>query len=155
MISRSSSLMSSANVGRGALSRNTKVLMSQECQVLTMASLIQYGGRLVQAGDPELIGPYRVVRRRGSGAAGIPHGGLRHLELHRAHLIDLTELDRPFVTGDLVARTTGTGTPDQVRARLRDIAAEGARGVLYGPMGDDIPRELRAFAEAATQVRSA
>jgi len=33
MISRSSSLMSSANVGRGALSRNTKVLISQECQV--------------------------------------------------------------------------------------------------------------------------
>lgn len=27
----------------------------------------------------------------------------RHLELHRAHLLDLTELDRPFVTGELVA----------------------------------------------------
>ena len=79
----------------------------------------------------------------------------RHLELHRAHLIDLTELDRPFVTGELIARTTGSGTPDQVRARLSDIAAEGARGVLYGPMGDDIPRELRAFAEAATVARSA
>ena len=79
----------------------------------------------------------------------------RHLELHRAHLIDLTELDRPFVTGELIARTTGSGTPGQVRARLSDIAARGARGVLYGPMGDDIPRELRAFAEAATTPRSA
>ena len=55
----------------------------------------------------------------------------------------------------LVSRTTGSGTPDQVRARLSDIAAEGVRGVLYGPMGDDIPRELRAFAEAAALARSA
>jgi 5,10-methylenetetrahydromethanopterin reductase len=78
----------------------------------------------------------------------------RHLELHRAHLIDLTELDRPHVTGELIARTTGSGTAGQVRARLSDIAAEGARGVLYGPMGDDIPRELRAFADAATAGRS-
>ncbi len=78
----------------------------------------------------------------------------RHLELHRAHLIDLTELDRPFVTGELVARTTGSGSPDQVRARLSGLAAEGTRGVLYGPMGDDIPGELRAFAEAATITRS-
>ena len=78
----------------------------------------------------------------------------RHLELHRAHLIDLTDLDRPFVTGPLIARTTSTGTPDQVRARLSDIAAEGARGVLYGPMGDDIPGELRAFADAAAPLRS-
>lgn len=79
----------------------------------------------------------------------------RHLELHRAHLIDLTGLDRPFVTGELITRTTGSGTPDQVRARLSDIAAEGVRGVLYGPMGDDTPRELRAFAEAAAPARSA
>ncbi len=41
----------------------------------------------------------------------------RHLELHRAHLLDLTDLD--------------------------------------GPMGDDIPRELRAFADAVAQPRSA
>jgi 5,10-methylenetetrahydromethanopterin reductase len=78
----------------------------------------------------------------------------RHLELHRAHLIDLTEWDRPFVTGELIARTTWTGTADEVRERLAGLAAEGTRGVLYGPMGDDIPGELRAFAEAATTARS-
>lgn len=79
----------------------------------------------------------------------------RHLELHRAHLLDLTDLDRPFVTGELIARTTSTGTPEQVRGWVSDIAGEGARGVLYGPMGDDIPRELRAFADAVAQPRSA
>lgn len=75
----------------------------------------------------------------------------RHLDTHRAHLIDLTELDRPHVTGELVARTTGTGTADHVRAMVSDIASEGARGVLYGPMGDDIPRELRAFSDAVSR----
>jgi hypothetical protein len=34
-----------------------------------------------------------------------------------------------------------------VRARL---AGAGTAGVLYGPMGPDIPRELAAFAAAAT-----
>jgi 5,10-methylenetetrahydromethanopterin reductase len=79
----------------------------------------------------------------------------RHLELHRAHLTDLTDLDRPFVSGDLIARTTGTGDAGQVRERLARLAATGARGVLYGPMGEDIPRELEAFAAAAVGVRSA
>jgi 5,10-methylenetetrahydromethanopterin reductase len=74
----------------------------------------------------------------------------RHLELHREHLIDVTELDRPFVTGELIARTTGSGTAEQVRNQLAGIAASGVRGVLYGPTGDDIPRELEAFAAAAT-----
>jgi 5,10-methylenetetrahydromethanopterin reductase len=87
----------------------------------------------------------------GKALAGVDENR-RHLEVHQAHLIDLTELDRPHVTGDLIARTTATGPPGQVRARLADIAAEGARGVLYGPMGDDVARELRAFAEAAATV---
>jgi len=79
----------------------------------------------------------------------------RHLELHREHLIDVTELDRPFVTGELIARTTGSGTAERVRDQLAGLAASGVRGVLYGPMGDDIPRELEAFAAAATTARSA
>ncbi len=78
----------------------------------------------------------------------------RHLEVHRGHLIELTDLERPLITGDLIRRTTGTGTPDEVRALLAEIRATGVRGVLYGPMGDDIPGELEAFAEAATTIRS-
>ena len=49
MISRSSSLMSSANVGRGALSRNTKVLMSPECHFLTTAGRHDGSSRKVRA----------------------------------------------------------------------------------------------------------
>ena len=98
----------------------------------------------VAGGAPEAIAFGRAL-------AGIDERR-RHLETHQAHLLDLTRLDRPHITGDLVARTTASGTGDEVRARLADIRAEGARGVLYGPMGDDIPRELRAFAEAYGRV---
>jgi len=73
----------------------------------------------------------------------------RHLEIHRGHLIELTEWERPVISPGLIARTTGTGTAEEVRGQLDEIAASGAQGVLYGPMGPDIPRELVAFAAAA------
>jgi 5,10-methylenetetrahydromethanopterin reductase len=79
--------------------------------------------------------------------------GRRHLELHRGHLLSVMPLERPFVTGSLVTRATGTGSAEDVGRRLKEISASGARGVLYGPMGADIGRELRVFArvfEAAT-----
>ena len=78
----------------------------------------------------------------------------RHLEVHRGHLIELTGLERPFVTPSLIARTTGTGTPAEVGAWVAEIAASGAEGVLYGPMGPDIPRELASFADAARATGS-
>jgi 5,10-methylenetetrahydromethanopterin reductase len=74
----------------------------------------------------------------------------RHLEVHRGHLIELTEQERPVITPELIARTTGTGPAAGVRARLDGLAGAGTAGVLYGPMGPDIPRELAAFAAAAT-----
>lgn len=73
----------------------------------------------------------------------------RHLETHRGHLIEVTDLERPLVTPALIERATGTGTRDEVRAALGRLEARGVQGVLYGPMGPDIPRELAAFAEAA------
>jgi 5,10-methylenetetrahydromethanopterin reductase len=75
--------------------------------------------------------------------------GVRHLEVHRGHLLHLTERERPLITPSLIAAATETGTRAEVAARLEDIAASGVEGVLYGPMGDDVPRELQAFAELA------
>lgn len=49
----------------------------------------------------------------------------------------------------LIRQSTGTGTRDEVRRNLDAIAARGVKGVLYGSMGPDIPRELAAFAETA------
>jgi 5,10-methylenetetrahydromethanopterin reductase len=73
----------------------------------------------------------------------------RHLETHRMHLIDVTERERPLITPELIAQATHTGTAAQVRRRLDQFEADGVSGVLYGPQGGDIPRELEAFARAA------
>ena len=73
----------------------------------------------------------------------------RHLETHRGHLIEVTDLERPLITADLVRRATGSGTRREVRRNLDAIEAVGVQGVLYGPMGPAIPRELAAFAETA------
>lgn len=73
----------------------------------------------------------------------------RHLETHRMHLIDVTERERPLITPELIAQATHTGTAAQVRDRLGQLEADGISGVLYGPQGPDIPRELEAFARVA------
>jgi 5,10-methylenetetrahydromethanopterin reductase len=76
----------------------------------------------------------------------------RHIETHRGHLTELTELERPYVTAELIRRATETGTSDEVRAHLEQLAASGVAGVLYFPAGSDIPRELEAFAACAATV---
>lgn len=72
---------------------------------------------------------------------------VRHLEMHRGHLAEVTELERDLVTAELIARTTSTGTPEQVRAGVAAIEDEGFAGIVYAPMGPDVPGELGAMAE--------
>jgi 5,10-methylenetetrahydromethanopterin reductase len=76
----------------------------------------------------------------------------RHIETHRGHLTELTALERPWVTAELIGRCTDTGTRAEVRATLEQLAASGVAGVLYFPAGPDIPRELEAFAACATEL---
>lgn len=73
----------------------------------------------------------------------------RHLVTHGSHLLEVTPLEAPLVTGELIRRTTYSGTEQEVRATIAGIAANGTAGILYGPQGSDIPRELRRFAEVA------
>jgi 5,10-methylenetetrahydromethanopterin reductase len=72
---------------------------------------------------------------------------VRHLEMHRGHLAEVTDLERDLITAELMSRTTSTGTPDQVRDNLATVEAEGFTGIVYAPMGPDIAHELRAMAE--------
>jgi 5,10-methylenetetrahydromethanopterin reductase len=76
----------------------------------------------------------------------------RHIETHRGHLTELTALERPYVTGELIRRATDTGAPDEVAAYLEQLAASGVTGALYFPAGPDIPRELETFAACAAAV---
>ncbi|MGY1746116.1 LLM class flavin-dependent oxidoreductase [Blastococcus sp. SYSU D00695] len=96
------------------------------------------------AGDPRLTGHSAEL-------AAVP-AERRHLETHRGHLIEANEIDRRYLDGDLVVRTTVTGRRDEVARRLEGLRDAGATAVLYQPAGPDIPRELRTFAEAARLV---
>ncbi len=133
--------------------------------------MILYYGTVLDAGEP--MSSERVIDAAGPAAtfqlhiggqgvlAGTPEWAAyeeqmtafpedrRHLETHRGHLIEVTDLERPLVSADLIHRSTGTGTRDEIRHNLDAIQAQGVKGILYGPMGPDIPRELTAFAETA------
>lgn len=100
------------------------------------------------------IGAEGIVAASAEAAAFQDHissfpGAVRHLEVHRGHLIEVTEAERPLITAELVKGATGSGTAAEVEAALSDIEGAGVEGVLYGPMGHDIPRELAAFARCA------
>ncbi len=73
----------------------------------------------------------------------------RHLHTHQGHLTFPNDIDRKVLTGDVIQRYTLTGTPEEIRARIADLAARGATEIVYQPAGPDIPRELEMFARTA------
>ena len=75
----------------------------------------------------------------------------RHLGLHTGHLTRLNDIDRQVLVPEVVERVTFTGSEGRVAAHLGELAARGVTEVAYQPMGDDLPRELRAFAAAARE----
>lgn len=78
----------------------------------------------------------------------------RHIETHRGHLTELTEIERPWVTPELIRASTETGTADEMASRLNELASSGVAGVIYFPAGRDIRRELGQFARAAESAAS-
>lgn len=73
---------------------------------------------------------------------------VRHLALHDRHLVEINEVDRRFVTGDMMAASGLAATPKQWREKFAEYEANGCTTVSYQPAGRDIPRELEAFAAA-------
>lgn len=76
---------------------------------------------------------------------------LRHLAMHRGHLVHVNDYDRPYVTGRQLTEW-GLAKP---RAGWVEAMAEaeqaGATELVYQPAGADIPRELEAMARAHQQ----
>jgi len=113
--------------------------------------------RVVEAGGP----PAALHLHLGDGGAarGTPEAEeyhrrlqevdprLRHIEMHRGHLAEVTDLERDLITPQLLASTTSTGRPEEVRASHDALIEEGFDGILYAPMGPDIPGELTKMAE--------
>ena len=74
---------------------------------------------------------------------------LRHLSVHRGHNLEIVNGHDDFVDAVLGARTTFSGTRDELSARLDELERAGATGVIFGTSGADVERELYAFAEVA------
>lgn len=76
--------------------------------------------------------------------------GERHLAVHEGHATHVTPRDRKLVdqAGPLISMMGWAGTRDDIRARAEAAIAAGATEILYTPAGPDIPREMRAWADA-------
>jgi 5,10-methylenetetrahydromethanopterin reductase len=69
--------------------------------------------------------------------------------MHDGHLVGINDYDRPFVTGEFLARHGLALDRAAWRDRMAELEAKGATEIAYQPAGADIPRELEAFAEMA------
>jgi len=69
----------------------------------------------------------------------------RHLALHDGHMCGINDHDRPFVSGELLARAGLALDRAGWRERLAKAAENGATAIAYQPAGPDIARELEAF----------
>jgi 5,10-methylenetetrahydromethanopterin reductase len=73
----------------------------------------------------------------------------RHLAVHEGHMVELTDRDRQFVTGEMIAAMTFTGTAKDLADRMAGMEQMGATELVVQPGGVDIERELHAFASMA------
>ena len=71
----------------------------------------------------------------------------RHLGVHFGHCVELNEHDAACVDMTAAKQLSFTGTADELRERLATMEAQGATEVMFGMMGADVPREMRAFAQ--------
>lgn len=136
------------------------------CAVLTFGTVLQPGedagsARVLDAAGHAGGVALHAMYERGASFAAIPGGDAwvaelesipaneRHLALHDLHLIGLSARDARIVTGGLLQSLGAVRAADGWRERLAELEAAGATEVAYQPAGEDIPGELRRFAEAA------
>jgi 5,10-methylenetetrahydromethanopterin reductase len=77
----------------------------------------------------------------------------RHLAVHENHLVSVTDRDRAALDAGgsaLLPVVSFTGTPEQLRARVDQLAGAGVTELAYQPAGPDIPGELERMHAALT-----
>lgn len=77
----------------------------------------------------------------------------QHLAVHAGHCVEVNEADQAAWDAGghvMLQETTISGTCDQVRRRLDDLAAEGVTEIVFQPCGPDTRSELERFFEAAS-----
>jgi 5,10-methylenetetrahydromethanopterin reductase len=78
---------------------------------------------------------------------------LRHLAVHTGHCVELNEADQAAWNSGgstLLGSSTLSGTVEQVRSKLDELAAAGVTEIVFQPCGPDVRRELERFLEAAS-----
>jgi 5,10-methylenetetrahydromethanopterin reductase len=75
----------------------------------------------------------------------------RHLVVHEGHLVAPNDRDRSVMAHapTMLAHVGWTADAATLRERLAGLEAAGTTEILYGPMGPDVERELKAFAALA------
>jgi 5,10-methylenetetrahydromethanopterin reductase len=76
----------------------------------------------------------------------------RHLSVHYGHCVEVNEADRAaWGAGGhaLLTDVTISGTRDEVRRKLADLAGRGVTEIVFQPCGPDIRGELARFLDAA------
>jgi 5,10-methylenetetrahydromethanopterin reductase len=57
--------------------------------------------------------------------------GASYLENHRGHLMFVKPVERPFITAELIRRTTFTATEQELRERVAALAAAGYDEIAF------------------------
>ena len=82
----------------------------------------------------------------------------RHLTVHDQHCVGLNEADQAAWDAGgyaMLKQATLSGTADELRARLGDLADVGVTELVYQPCGPDIRRELEVFMTTAKAAAAA
>ena len=140
----------------------------ERCALLAFGTVLDPGespgsDRALRGAGPALSVVYHGMYEADPAAVdGLPGGAqwrevlertpvhLRHLVTHEDHLVNVTERDRPLLSGEGLSTFTWTAEAEVLRARLDQTAAAGTTEILYQPCGPDVERELRAFMAMAT-----
>jgi len=155
-------------IGDGIMCVVTPQRGFDSCALLTFGTVLDDGESPSDARVIEAAGPAAAVAFHGlyesspEAVDAIPGGATwraaieqvpdpeRHLAIHDRHLVALSERDRAALDPSTIPAFTCTGSPDEVRARVKAMGEAGATELLYAPIGPDIERELHTFKHAAT-----
>ncbi|GAA2537852.1 LLM class flavin-dependent oxidoreductase [Pseudonocardia hydrocarbonoxydans] len=75
----------------------------------------------------------------------------RHLTVHSGHCVTINEADRAAWDAGghaMLREATISGTADEVRGRIEELAGSGVTEIVFQPCGPDTHRELERFREA-------
>jgi 5,10-methylenetetrahydromethanopterin reductase len=113
-----------------------------------LAPLVATAYHFMYSSDPESVTSLPNSAAWLASVEKVP-AALRHLSVHRGHILDISNGHDELVDVSLARQVTFTGTRDELRTRLDALEKAGATGVIFGTSGVDVEREMHAFAEVA------